>query len=61
MNNQDTEVLMGADAIATAMGIPRRKVYAMIQSRTIPTIKIGGTVALRKAKLAEWLMALEAA
>lgn len=55
------ELLTGAAQIADALNVPRRKVYAMIEAGTIPTIKIGGTVAIRKAKLASWLESLEAA
>lgn len=57
----DTELLMGASAIAAALSIPRRKVYAMAENGTIPTIKVGGTVAIRKKRLVEWLASLEAA
>ena len=55
------ELIIGARAIADALSLPRRRIYELIDAGQIPTIKVGGSVAIRKVKLLEWVKSLEAA
>lgn len=57
----ELHMLVGADAIAKELGMPRRQVYSLIYSGALPTIKLGNLQAIRKSKLVEWISALEAA
>ena len=57
----ELEMIVGAKNIATVLGIPSRRVYEMADKGTIPVIKFGGSIAIRKTKLAAWIEELEAA
>lgn len=57
-----TEVIMGAAAISKALGgLTRRQVYNLVENGTLPVIKLGNAVAIRKVKLIQYLEQLEAA
>jgi hypothetical protein len=45
------DVLIGAKAIAKETGIKVRQVYRLAELGSIPTFKIGGTLAARKSEL----------
>jgi len=47
--------LRGADAIATHIGAPRSRVYALASARRIPVERDGSALIARKAELDEWL------
>jgi hypothetical protein len=53
--NDNGDLLMGAQAIAGALGITRRQAYRLIYGRLLPSFKLGGTVAARRSILAQWL------
>jgi excisionase family DNA binding protein len=59
--NQSGDLLLGADAIASFLGITRRQTYRLVYDRVIPSFKAGGTVAARKSSLVAWMAAQEAA
>jgi excisionase family DNA binding protein len=59
--SNDLQIIMGADAIAKELGMTRRQVYGLIYGNVLPTVKLGGTVAIRRSALATWVSALEAA
>lgn len=61
MTENNLEILAGANAIAAALGLKRRQVYALIDNGHLPTFKLGGTVCARKSTLAKWLDAKAAA
>ncbi|WP_043623597.1 helix-turn-helix domain-containing protein [Ensifer sp. ZNC0028] len=58
--NDNLELLTGANAIAKVLGVSPRRVYSMAETGTLPAFKLGGTVAIRRSKLAEWIADLEA-
>lgn len=57
----DFEMIVGAKNIGAAIGVPAKRIYEMVERGTIPVIRLGGGLAIRKTKLAEWIEQLEAA
>ena len=60
-NNQAGDLLIGAQAVADALGIKRRQVFHLIEKQLIPTFRLGASVAARRSTLMKWLAAQEAA
>ena len=60
-NDNSGDLLIGANAIAAALGITRRQAYKLIYAGDLPTFKLGGSVAARRSSLNSWLANLEAA
>lgn len=58
-DNAPGDLLLGADAIATFLGISRRQAYRLVYDKVIPSFKAGGTVAARRSSLARWMTAAE--
>jgi predicted DNA-binding transcriptional regulator AlpA len=54
-NDNAGELLIGAPAIAAALGIRRRQVYKLQDAGILPTFKLGGSVAARRSTLTAWL------
>lgn len=54
-DNTKGDLLIGAGAIAKALGITARQVYKLVYAAQIPTFKLGGSVAARRSTLARWL------
>lgn len=50
-NDNAGDLLLGANAIAAALGITRRQTYKLIYADEIPTFKLGGSVAARRSTL----------
>lgn len=61
MNDNNPDLLMGADAIARFLGITRRQAYRLIYDGLLPSFKLGGTVSARRSSLTAWLAEKEAA
>lgn len=49
------DLLIGARAIAEALGVKPRQVYHLLYEGDMPSFKLGGNVAARRSKLAKWL------
>lgn len=60
-DNIPADLLLGADAIASFLGITRRQTYRLVYDSVIPSFKAGGTVAARKSSLTRWMAMQEAA
>lgn len=60
-DNSPADLLLGADAIATFLGITPRQVYRLSSDKVIPSFKAGGTVAARRSSLTKWMEDAEAA
>lgn len=58
-NDNGGDLLIGANAIAAALGITRRQTYKLIYGDELPTFKLGGSVAARRSTLNGWLAGLE--
>lgn len=58
--HSETEVIVGAANIAKAMGVTRRQIYGYVDNGVLPTIKLGGSVAVRRKTLVAFLESLEA-
>lgn len=56
----ELEMLVGAKNIGAAMGVSAKRIYDMTEAGQFPAIKLGGSIAIRKAKLLEFLESLEA-
>lgn len=59
-DNVPADLLLGADAIASFLGITRRQVYRLVYDSVIPSFKAGGTVAARRSSLTAWMAQAEA-
>lgn len=55
MNDNNPDLLMGADAIARFLGITRRQTYRLVYDGLLPSFKLGGTVSARRSSLTAWL------
>lgn len=53
-DNLAGDLLWGAAAIATYLGLPRRAVYHAAQKGSLPHFRMGDTLAARKSELAAW-------
>jgi excisionase family DNA binding protein len=53
-NNLASDLLWGAAAIASYLGLPRRAVYHAASKGTLPHFRMGDTLAARKSELAVW-------
>lgn len=60
MTNQ-LEMIVGAKQIGAAMGVSAKRIYDMTEAGQFPAVKLGGSIAIRKAKLLEFLEGLETA
>lgn len=60
-NTQPGDLLIGAQAVADALGIKRRQVFHLIEKQLIPTFRLGSSVAARRSTLTKWLEQQEAA
>ncbi|MCZ8546281.1 DNA-binding protein [Mesorhizobium qingshengii] len=60
-DNAPGDLLMGAAAIAGALGITRRQAYKLIYAGDLPTFKLGGTVSARRSSILATIAAKEAA
>lgn len=60
-DNAAGDLLLGADAIASYLGITRRQAYRLVYDSIIPSFKAGGTLAARRSSLTAWMAAQEAA
>jgi predicted DNA-binding transcriptional regulator AlpA len=54
-NDNAGDLLIGAPAVAAALGIKTRQVYKLLYAGILPTFKLGGSVAARRSTLAAWL------
>lgn len=54
-DNTPGDLLIGAKAVADALGITRRQVFHMIEKKMIPTFRLGSSVAARRSTLSKWL------
>jgi hypothetical protein len=58
--NQDVlDLLYGVPKIAAFLGLTKRATYHLVETRRIPTFKIGATICARRATLIAALEALE--
>lgn len=58
-NDNERDLLMGANAIADFLGITRRQAYRLVYDGIIPSFKLGGTVAARRSSLRSWMESVE--
>lgn len=47
-----TQMIVGAKNIATETGLSPRRIYALVDQGKIPVLKIGSSIAIRRASLA---------
>ena len=53
------DIIFGAEAIASSLGMSRRRVYYLISRSLIPVFRIGHVVCARRSTLSRWLDELE--
>ncbi len=60
MSNDKADLLYGAPAIATYLGMTAAQVYHLHAQGVIPTFKIGKKVAAKRTAVAQWIEQLAA-
>lgn len=50
-NGTNPEFIWGASAIASAIGVPRRRAYYLLEQRLIPARKVGDSWVAERSKL----------
>lgn len=60
-NDNAPDLLLGANAIATFLGVTRRQAYRLMEDGIIPSFHCGGSVAARRTSLRKWLVEAEQA
>lgn len=58
---EGSELIVGAKAIAEAIGVKSKRVHNMSERGEIPVFKLGGSIAIRRSMLNSWISSLEAA
>lgn len=58
-DNNEGDLIMGADQIAKFLGVTRRQVYRLVYDNLMPSFKLGGTVSARKSSLKKWMVEIE--
>ena len=48
-------VLLNAAQVARVLGISKSHAYNLMDARALPTVQIGGSVRVNKARLLEWV------
>jgi hypothetical protein len=56
-NNDDIDILWGAEAIGKALGISGRRAHYLIEKRELPVKRIGGRWCITRARLREFFEA----
>lgn len=51
------QLLLRAEEVARSLGLGRSKVYEMMQTGELPTVRIGRCVRVARAALEEWVRA----
>lgn len=59
-SGKNTEIIVGARAIAEAIGVTARRINFMVKRKEIPVFKMGGSIAIRRTKLEAWISEMEA-
>ena len=54
-NDKEQSLLLRPDEVALRLGIGRSKVYALINSQSIPSVQIGGSVRVPLESLKQWI------
>jgi hypothetical protein len=49
-----SDLIFGADKIATTLGLTRRQIYHSAASGHLPTFRIGATICARRSTLLAW-------
>lgn len=53
------DIIFGAEAIASSLGMSRRRVYYLISRSLIPVFRIGHVICARRSTLTRWLNELD--
>ena len=59
-NSLEKDVLYGAAAIASFLGVPRRVVYHQVAKGTLPSFRLGDVVCGRRSTILIWIVQQEA-
>ena len=55
MNNENENILITVQEMASLLKISRSKAYELIKEKTFPIIKIGKCIRINKIELLKWL------
>jgi hypothetical protein len=61
MSADDLDLLTGAEAIATFMGVKPRRIYHLAETQRLPVFRIGSTLCARRSTLRRWIEDMERA
>jgi hypothetical protein len=59
MKVEELDLLTGAEAIATFMGMKPRRVYHLAETQRLPVFRIGATLCARRSTLVRWIEDME--
>jgi hypothetical protein len=51
----ELDLLSGAEAIATFIGVKPRRVYHLVEIRRLPVFRMGSTLCARRSTLVRWI------
>lgn len=54
-NDNQPDLLLGAQAIASFLGVTRRQAFHLIHKGVLPSFKAGASVAARRSSLRKWM------
>jgi hypothetical protein len=57
----ELDLLSGAEAIATFIGVKPRRVYHLVEIRRLPVFRMGSTLCARRSTLVRWIEDMERA
>jgi excisionase family DNA binding protein len=57
----ELDLLSGAEAIATYIGVKPRRIYHLAETRRLPVFRIGSTLCARRSTLLRWIEDMERA
>ena len=61
MRTEEIDLLTGAEAIATLLGVKPRRVYHLAETQRLPIFRIGSTLCARRSTLRRWIEDMEQA
>jgi excisionase family DNA binding protein len=57
----ELDLLSGAEAIASYIGVKPRRIYHLAETRRLPVFRIGSTLCARRSTLLRWIEDMERA
>jgi hypothetical protein len=56
---EEIDLLTGADAIASFIGVKSRRIYHLAETKRLPIFRMGATLCARRSTLVKWIEEME--